>query len=113
MSWDCCTPTGACERGHGCPAGGACHGQAGCEDTRCPGHPGQVTGRHKPAVDLRRVRLDGGDASGRKVGRGALLVGKRVMQLVAAFAVVAIWAAACVVTEGADGTYKPTHMEAT
>ena len=60
MSWDCCTPTGACQRGHGCPAG-MCTQSAGCADTACPGHPGK--GAHPasrngtPRVDLSRVQL--------------------------------------------------------
>jgi len=58
MSWGCCTPDGRCQRAHGCPAGGACHSQPGCADTRCPGHPGPAKpqpGAHR--VDLRRVQL--------------------------------------------------------
>lgn len=47
MTWDCCTPTGLCQRGPGCPAGGACHSQAGCADTPCPGHPGTRVARVK------------------------------------------------------------------
>lgn len=38
--WSCCNPAGKCERGPGCPAGGACHSMPGCADTHCPGHPG-------------------------------------------------------------------------
>lgn len=38
--WSCCSPSGKCERGPGCPAGGACHSMLGCADTHCPGHPG-------------------------------------------------------------------------
>lgn len=40
--WSCCNPVGKCERGLGCPAGGACHSMPGCADTLCPGHPGSA-----------------------------------------------------------------------
>lgn len=38
--WSCCNPAGKCDRGQGCPAGGACHAMPGCQDSHCPGHPG-------------------------------------------------------------------------
>ena len=98
MSWDCCTPIGTCQRGHGCPAGGC---NQDCNQ-----------GRACPARQLRRVQLDGSATHGRKASRSALAhVAKRVTQLVAVFAVVAIWAAACVATDGNDSPLKHTHME--
>lgn len=45
--WSCCNPAGQCERGHGCPAGGACHSMLGCNDIYCPGHPGAKVARIK------------------------------------------------------------------
>lgn len=36
---NCCTDFGTCERGHGCPAGTACHGSPDCRDLDCPGRP--------------------------------------------------------------------------
>jgi hypothetical protein len=112
MSWDCCTPTGACQRGHGCPAGGACHSQPGCADTACPGHPGQVLAARKTATpDLRRVQLDGTRAGGRKARRSALAyLCKRLLQLVVVVAVVFVLGLASLALPlDDDNAHKRTH----
>jgi hypothetical protein len=53
---NCCNDFGRCARGPGCPAGGACHGLPGCQDTSCPGHPG--TGNTPPAPTWREHTKD-------------------------------------------------------
>jgi hypothetical protein len=89
MSWDCCTPTGTCQRGHGCPAG--------CCNNNCE------QGRLCPARQLHRVQLDGPHSKGRKATRSVLAhLVKRAAQLVAVLAVLAIWAAASLATKDAD-----------
>lgn len=45
MSCDTYCMNHGCNRGPSCPAGGACHSMPGCQDTACPGHPGQRVAR--------------------------------------------------------------------
>lgn len=101
MTWDCCTPTGICQRGHGCPAG--------CCNNNCD------QGRTCPARQLHRVQLDGTHSKGRKATGSALAhLVKRVAQLVAVVAVVVIWAAASMATQEADDNaqQRTSWMEA-
>lgn len=115
MSWDCCTPTGACQQGPGCPAGGACHRQPGCKDTACPGHPGARVARvGKQHSALRNVMLDAGRAPAEPGPVQYIL--RRLLQILGLGAVFAIW---LLVTAAADAggpctdTRKPcaTHWE--
>lgn len=59
--WSCCNPAGQCERGHGCPAGGACHHRPDCADTHCPGHPGDGASHDTPS-DMPKPNWLGGIA---------------------------------------------------
>lgn len=112
MTWNCCTPTGECQRGHGCPAGVLCTQSPSCTDTACPGHPGKAARTMPPQVDLSRVQLinQPGAAAAKRHGLRALLalVAKRVpLGLVFGCAVLA--AATCS-TEPAPGVVHPTKV---
>jgi|GEM_PF-2516347 len=91
MSWDCCTPTGECQRGHGCPAG----------DKACAQTSGVARiGKRHP---LRRVMLDAGSARPTRFAstrgkRLACRLAHRLAQLAGAAAVVAIWVLATATT---------------
>lgn len=115
MSWDCCAPSGTCQQGPGCPAGGACHQQSGCKDTACPGHPGahaarvaRVGKQHQPDA-LRRVLLDGGQAKSKRPWSGLT---RRLLQLLGAASVVGIWALATAAADSA-GPCTETHRNCT
>lgn len=112
MTWNCCTPTGECQRGPGCPAGVLCTQSPGCTDTACPGHPGVAARSMPPRVDLSKVRLIGqpaGASAKRNTLRTLLgMVAKRLsFGLALGFAVVA--AATCS-TEPAPGVMHPTKV---
>jgi len=93
MSWDCCSPSGECKGGHGCPAGVVLH--QGTERNLLPGVA--RIGKQQPRPDaLRRVQLDAGQAKPTKHLPGLL---RRVVQLVAAAAVVGIWVLATAATD--------------
>lgn len=95
MTWNCCTPTGECQQGPGCPAGR--------KDT-CPGQPGAQAARvarvgkqHSRQDALRNVMLDAGQAPKTPGVLQSML--RRVLQLVGAAAVLAIWLLACAATD--------------
>jgi hypothetical protein len=96
MSWDCCTPTGACQRGHGCPAGGC---NQDCNQ-----------GRSCPARQLQHVQLDGPYA--KKTIHGSLkLFSKRVAKLLAVILGVVVFTAATLAEPKANSQKNTSWME--
>lgn len=112
MNWDCCTPDGRCQQAAGCPAGGACHGQPGCADAHCPGHPGQRVARIKASrpVQAPRIDLDGTRAAPWPSARKATV--KRVGEWLLALVLVVIWAMVSTAVRDADeAATDPDHCD--
>jgi hypothetical protein len=114
MSWECCNLRGECQQGPGCPAGGACHGQAGCADTNCPGHPGRGHARNGGAsIDLSRVQLVAGPQrrAHRSIGADLLMALAKVVA--AALALIGLLCLGTLATGAVPTDFQQTHKKVT
>ena len=112
MTWGCCTPDGRCQRGHGCPAGGACHGHPGCADTNCPGHPGRGHARNGGAsINLSRVQLVAGPQRRAHRSIWADLLVAFAKGTTAALALIGLLCLGTLATGAEPTDFKPTHKK--